>query len=80
MVNAVSRPHSLRLARGASLIEVMVTVVIIVLGLLGLAGLHARLQTSEMESYQRSQALLLLNDMASRMSINRAGVPHTLRL
>lgn len=74
MVSTVSRIHPARRERGASLIEVMVTVVIIVLGLLGLAGLHARLQTSEMESYQRSQALLLLNDMSSRMSINRAGV------
>jgi type IV pilus assembly protein PilV len=30
-----------------------------------------RLQVSELESYQRSQALLLLNDMASRISTNR---------
>ena len=35
------RVHSLKAQVGASLIEVMVTVVIILLGLLGLAGLHA---------------------------------------
>ncbi len=57
--------------RGASMIEVLVTMVIIAFGLLGLAGLQVRLQVSEMESYQRSQALLLLNDMANRIATNR---------
>jgi len=56
---------------GATMIEVLVTLVIIAFGLLGMAGLQLRLQVSEMESYQRSQALLLLNDMASRISTNR---------
>ena len=53
------------------MIEVLVTLVVVSFGLLGLAGLQTRLQTSEMESYQRSQALLLLNDMANRMATNR---------
>jgi type IV pilus assembly protein PilV len=57
--------------RGASMIEVLVTMVIIAFGLLGMAGLQMRMQTSEMESYQRSQALLLLNDMANRIAANR---------
>ena len=57
--------------RGTSLIEVMVTVVILTFGLLGLAGLQSRLQLSEMEAYQRSQALILLDDMASRVTTNR---------
>lgn len=57
--------------RGASMIEILVTLVIIAFGLLGMAGLQARLQTSEIESYQRSQALLLLNDMANRIETNR---------
>lgn len=61
-----------RRQRGSSMIEVLVTLVIVSFGLLGLAGLQARLQTSEMESYQRSQALLLLNDMANRIATNRA--------
>lgn len=58
--------------RGTSLIEVLVTIVILAIGLLGLAGLQSRLQASEMESYQRAQALVLLNDMASRIEANRA--------
>ena len=56
---------------GVSLIEVMVTVFILTVGLLGMAGLQSRLQQSEMEAYQRSQALLLLNDMAQRIASNR---------
>jgi len=62
---------ALRRQRGSSMIEVLVTLVIVSFGLLGLAGLQARLQMSEMESYQRSQALLLLNDMANRIATNR---------
>jgi len=58
--------------RGASLIEVLVTMVIIAFGLLGIVGVQARLQVSEMESFQRSQALLLLNDMANRIAISRS--------
>lgn len=58
--------------RGATMIEVLVTIVILTFGLLGLAGLQARLQVSEMESYQRAQALILLEDMANRITTNRA--------
>lgn len=57
--------------RGFNMIEVLVTIVIIAFGLLGMAGLQVRLQVSEMESYQRSQALLLLSDMANRIAVNR---------
>lgn len=60
-----------RLQWGASMIEVLVALVIIAFGLLGLAGLQTRLQLSEFEAYQRSQALLLLDDMVSRISTNR---------
>jgi len=60
--------HSMR---GVSLIEILVTIVILAVGLLGLAGLQMRLQSSEVEAYQRTQASLLLEDMASRMGGNR---------
>lgn len=56
---------------GFAMIEILVTIVIVAIGLLGLAGLQARLQVAEIESYQRAQALLLLNDMSSRLSTNR---------
>lgn len=53
------------------MIEVLVTIVILTIGLLGLVGLQSRLQLSEMEAYQRAQALILLEDMASRVAANR---------
>jgi len=56
---------------GVSLIEVLVTIVIMAIGLLGLAGLQMRLQSSEVESYQRTQALMLLEDMSNRIAGNR---------
>lgn len=57
--------------RGVALLEVLITIIILAVGLLGLAGLQIRLQSSEMESYQRAQALILLHDMASRIATNR---------
>lgn len=68
VIRTLSLPHS---QRGTSLLEVLVTIVILAIGLLGLAGLQARLQSSEMEAYQRAQALVLINDMASRIATNR---------
>lgn len=67
----MQRQSSSRRQRGASLIEVLVTILILSIGLLGIAGLQSRLQMSEMEAYQRSQALILLGDMANRMAANR---------
>lgn len=58
--------------RGTSLIEVLVTIVILAVGLMGLMGLQGRLQIAEMESYQRVQATILAEDMANRIAANRA--------
>jgi type IV pilus assembly protein PilV len=57
--------------QGFSLIEVLVALVVTTLGLLGLAALQAKLQLSEIDSYQRAQALLLVQDMADRIATNR---------
>lgn len=53
------------------MIEVLVTLLILLIGLLGLAGLQMQAQRSEMESYQRVQALVLLQDMVGRINANR---------
>jgi len=53
------------------MIEVLVAIVVLSIGLLGLAGLQVKLQAIEIDSYQRSQALILLDDMVSRISSNR---------
>lgn len=56
---------------GVSMIEVLITAVILAFGLLGLATLQAKIHVSEMESYQRAQAVVLVNDMVERISANR---------
>jgi len=58
-------------ASGFSLIEVLVTIVILLIGLLGLAGLQSRAFTTQLESYQRSQAIILIQDMVDRIEANR---------
>jgi type IV pilus assembly protein PilV len=60
-----------RIARGFSMLEVLVTLVIIMLGLLGLLGMQVRSHQAEFESYQRSQALILLSDFVQRINTNR---------
>lgn len=66
---------SMRLSRrrpaGFSLIEVLITMMILGVGLLGLAGLQARAFNAEVESFSRAQALILANDMADRIATNR---------
>src|SRR6267143_676693 len=56
---------------GFTLLEVLVSLVILVFGLLGLIGLQARTQIATFESYQRGQALILVQDMADRLATNR---------
>ena len=71
MVTTMLISSSLHTQRGSTMLEVLITMVILAVGLLGLAGLQSRLQVSEMEAYQRAQALILLNDMANRITTNR---------
>ena len=58
--------------RGALLIEALVAILISAFGLLGFAALQARSITAEFESYQRSQALVLIDGMVNRLNANRA--------
>lgn len=56
---------------GFTMLEVLVTIVILAFGLLGLAGLHGRVQLAEVESYGRAQAIVLAEDMVARLNANR---------
>jgi len=56
---------------GASLVEVLVSVLIVVLGLLGLAGLQSHAALAEAEAFQRAQAVTMLQDMTDRFNANR---------
>jgi type IV pilus assembly protein PilV len=57
-------------SRGTSLIEVLVTLMILAFGLLGVAGLQTKIGAAELESYQRAQALLALSQITERISAN----------
>ncbi|SNS32981.1 type IV pilus assembly protein PilV [Noviherbaspirillum humi] len=58
--------------RGASMIEVLVTVVILAFGLLGLGALQSKIQVAEFEAHERTQAVVLLAEISERLSANRA--------
>lgn len=57
--------------RGISLVEVLVTIVILSFGLLGVAGLLATGLRNNQSSQFRTQASILAYDMAERMRANR---------
>lgn len=56
---------------GFSMLEVLVSMIIIAIGLLGLAALQAQSLRSNQSAYLRSQATLLAYDMFDRMRANR---------
>lgn len=60
-----------RLIAGFAMVEAMVTVVVVAFGLLGVAGLVSRAFVAEVEGTQRTQAVLLLQDMVTRIEANR---------
>ncbi|MEJ8810211.1 prepilin-type N-terminal cleavage/methylation domain-containing protein [Variovorax ureilyticus] len=57
--------------RGFTLIEVLVTIVIMLLGILGVIGMQARSTVVEFESYQRGEALSLVREMQGRLTDSR---------
>jgi type IV pilus assembly protein PilV len=61
-------------SRGATMIEILVALVITMIGLFAMLGLNLRAYQTESESYQRSQALVLVEDMAQRISANRPAI------
>ncbi len=58
-------------ARGASLIEVLVAVLILSLGLLGLAGMQLRALRGSVSSVQRTQAVVLGSYMLDLLRVDR---------
>ena len=57
--------------RGTTLLEVLIAILVLAIGLLGTAAMQTRAQQAELDAYQRSQALVLAQDMISRISTNR---------
>lgn len=63
--------NSRRTGAGFTLLEVMVTLVVVSTGLLGFAGLLNKSIASNRQAYYRSQATVLANDVVERMRVNR---------
>lgn len=64
-----SRPRQ----RGMTLVEVLVTVVLISVGLLGIAALQLTSLKNNKEAHVRSQATILAGDILDRMRANARG-------
>jgi type IV pilus assembly protein PilV len=71
MKNALPCARARQQQGGATLIEVLVSLLILMVGLLGLVGVMIQSQRAQLESYQRVQALLLVQDMAARLNANK---------
>ncbi|WP_054760769.1 type IV pilus modification protein PilV [Methylomonas koyamae] len=67
---ASSQQHCARQS-GSSLIEVLVTMLIVAIGLLGYAGLLATTVKNNNSAFLRSQATFLANDVLERLRLNR---------
>lgn len=65
------RGSSIQKHLGISMIEVLVAMIVIAVGLLGLARLQTGLQGADVDAYQRAQALSLIEDISSRIALNR---------
>ncbi len=65
------RETKARQQAGSTLIEALVAIVVSAFGLLGFVGMQARSTSAEFEAFQRSQALVLVDDMSSRINANR---------
>jgi type IV pilus assembly protein PilV len=65
------RPTRRAAARGFSMIEILISLVITAFGLLGLAHFAAKATQLGVDATQRARGAALLNDMASRIANNK---------
>lgn len=65
------RPSARAAARGFSMIEILISLVIVAFGLLGLAAFAAKSTQLGVDATQRARAAALLNDMSSRIASNK---------
>lgn len=70
MSTMMRRRHKRR-QHGFTLIEVLVSLIVLAIGLLGLAQLQARGLKFNQDAYARSQATVLAYEMIDRMRANR---------
>jgi type IV pilus assembly protein PilV len=66
-----SLPFSRNRAAGMTLIEILVTLLIVSIGLLGVAGLHSFSMRNNYDALMRSHASALVSEITDRMRVNR---------
>lgn len=64
----------LKAQRGASLIEVLVSMTVLAVGILGIGAMQTSTLKSNQNSYMRTQAIFHANDIVERMRSNAQGV------
>jgi type IV pilus assembly protein PilV len=72
MPRSLPRLKAGRAARGATLIEVMVAVLLVSFGILGLVGLHARAIQFSVDADDRNRAALFADELAAQMRLARS--------
>jgi type IV pilus assembly protein PilV len=70
MISLLHKTSTVGRQGGFTLIEVLVTVIVLAIGLLGLAGLQLGGLRYNYSAYQRSQATIMANDIIDRMRAN----------
>ncbi len=65
--------HNLKINRGYSLLEVLVSLFVLSIGLLGLAALQTTGMRFNQQSYTRTQAAFQIYDIVDRMRVNKTG-------
>ncbi len=70
--------HAVRKTRGFTMVEVLVTIIILAIGLLGVAALQLTGMRSVNAASHRTQAALLIDDISERMRANRVAVDNNL--
>ena len=70
-------PRIRGVARGFTLLEVLVAIIVIAVSVLGLSAMLGRVHTSAYGALLRTDASILLTDMAERVMANRANVMTT---
>ena len=73
----ITIPSALEKQSGVTLIEILVTVLILSIGLLGLAALQSTSIKLSYDSYLRSQAEFLAYDLIDRARANPTAAPYT---
>ncbi len=72
MKNSLDAFGNFKSQRGLTLVEILVTAVVMSVGLLGIAALHLASLKNSVDSNTRSKAIWMVHDIEDRMRANRA--------